>query len=90
MAWEMKVPVLSTLHVPGDEALKKFCEENASATGEGYNFIFVDLDWIWEGDEAWMEPIADWMEAKGYTDWVRFDADGDVIPGLPTYEEKWP
>ena len=87
--WTLNIPVISTAHAPSMGAIVAFCDNNAAATNfaEGFIFLYIDTEYEWEGDEAWMAPIAAWMK-ENYPDewWLRLDSCGDVIPELPTYE----
>lgn len=88
IGWSILMPVLSTGHAPSMGHIVNLCDSNASAANyrEGVIFVYIDEDHEWEGDEAWVAPIAAWM-AENYQDqWVRFDPDGDVVEALPVYD----
>jgi hypothetical protein len=87
--WVMTIPVLSTNHIPGPEAMDLMLATQASACDDCGYLNFVHLDEIDKDVEDWLEMIADRIYNKYDTYWVRFDPDGDVIPDLPTYEDKW-
>ena len=86
--WSILMPVLSTGHTPSAEALKKLCDTNASAVNftENFCFVYIDTDYEWEGEEAWVAPLAAWMSENYRDQWVRFDPDGDVVEALPVYD----
>lgn len=87
--WVMTIPVLSTTHIPGPEAMDLMMATQVSACDDCGYLNFVHLDEIDKDVEDWLEMIADRIYEKYDTCWVRFDPDGDVIPDLPTYEDKW-
>lgn len=94
-AWEMTVPVLSTSHVPGSDALDDlvFDHEFTDSVldyGAGW-FVFLpatrrskDTD---DRVPGWLHPVLQWFD-NHYPDefWIRFDRDGCVVDGLPTYD----
>jgi hypothetical protein len=90
--WNMKIPVLSTAHVPSREA-------PGEAAQFGYPVAAYESGWfIWVGDpqendyggpRAWMLPIAQWLIAAypgTESNWVRFDSCGVEIPDLPMFD----
>lgn len=91
--WVMRVPVISTAHLPTLDALDRWeFTPKALVSLDGGGFLLVpDVyveDILEEGH--WMEPIQDWLLKHGYdwltsTVWIRFDRDADVIEGLPTF-----
>lgn len=87
--WVITIPVLSTIHIPSPEAMDLMMATQASACDDCGYLNFVRLEEIDRESKDWLEPIADWAYRKYKTEWVRFDPDGDIIPELPNYEEKW-
>ena len=85
--WVMTIPVISTLHAPGADALKALREKIPYCEDQGLGTLFVFLGSTVEGD--WIDAIGDWVFANFKEHWVRFDPDGDVIDELPTFEEEW-
>ncbi len=78
----MKVPVISTAHLPGPSAL-----EDASllyAMYMGGWFVYVEEDLEAEAPK-WYLDVMQWAADNGYP-WVRFDCDGAVIDKLEKYE----
>lgn len=86
--WVITIPVISTYHIPGMEALDRMTGLQSCARDDEDYLIFVRLDEIDE-DLPWLHEIADWTYRKHNTYWVRFDQDGDVIEELPKYETEW-
>jgi hypothetical protein len=77
----MTVPSISTAHLPSSDAPKKarlyFAEYE-----DGF-FIFIDD----VPEDEWLVPIRNWLNAEfNGLNWVRFDADGEIMPELPTYD----
>lgn len=87
--WILNIPVISTNHIPGPEAMDLMTATHASAMDDCGYLCFVHLNELDSECEVWLDPIADWAYEKHDTYWVLFDPDGDVIPDLPTYENKW-
>jgi len=77
----MAVPAISTRHMPSSDAPLQdmlYCAKYE----EGY-FIYFDE----QPFKPWMEPIRNWLNAEfPGSDWVRFDADGEVMPELPVFD----
>jgi len=74
------MPVLSTCHMPHTRALKDL---GAIATVAEYDQGgFVYLPELAAAPD-WLKPIIEMFIDDG---WVRFDADEEVWPGLPTYD----
>lgn len=76
----MRVPVISTAHLPSAEAVDN--TDLLSATYEGGWFVYVEDDPI---GSYWYEPIRIWAKVQDFA-WVRFDSYGDVIADLEVYE----
>lgn len=87
--WVLTIPVISTNHIPGPEAMDLMTATHGSALDDSGYLCFVLLDELDSACEDWLNPIADWVYKKYDTYWVRFDPDGDEISELPTYEDKW-
>lgn len=95
--WVMKVAVISTSHLPGGCNSWEFDREICHMDGQGSSVILLtsdpevqDFNASINGDNENELAIAmcDILEAfakLGYSH-VRFDPDGDVVKGLPTYE----
>lgn len=82
MTWTNHVPVLSTAHIPGPEALHDGRLTMDLAPYEEGVFLRLMQDDMPE----WLEPVAAWMQREYPGEyWVRFDSDGDLIDGLPVY-----
>lgn len=88
IGWTMLIPVLSTAHAPSMGHIVNLCDSHPSGAGyrEGFIFVRIDEDHDYEGDEAWVAPIAAWMDEHFTDRWVRFDMDGDIEESLPTYD----
>lgn len=86
--WTMQVPVVSTAHVPENyrDLLPPVCSVVAS-----YNdgdFILLTEDWREKAD-ARLLPVLDWfVGAYGTDNWLRLDADGDMVDGLIDYHAE--
>lgn len=92
--WVLHIPVLSTAHVPGPDALDELALiADASAISPDGTIRFYRLDMFDPyTNYPWLKPIVDrdrpqvnYMQYR----WIRFDKDGDVIPELPVYDEEW-
>jgi len=83
----MHIPVISTAHVPDSAALDRLRDDMPQVTIAGYDCgWFVRTAQIeFKDSHAWMAPIAKWAQANVY-DWIRLDADGDVVEGLEVYD----
>lgn len=86
--WTLRVPVISTLHMPGPNA--HFDLPTVAYNVED-DLIFARIaDWDENDYPDWAEPIAQWAEKlRGYDGWIRFSGVGDVIDELPVYENLW-
>lgn len=79
----MQVPVLSTAHLPSNEAIE--ASELLIAPYEGG--WFVSLDYGIQDDPQWFEPIRDWaIRICPTANWVRFDMDAERTCELKEYE----
>lgn len=85
--WTMTVPVLSTGHIKKDtiSQLKEVAQVLEYDEGAFCYFNVEDPDAFVDLPE--LEPIADWFK-KEFPDenWLRFDASGDEVKGLPVYQ----
>lgn len=93
-AWVMQVPVLSTKHLTEDT-----CGDWLSSAMEyHYRDVLNQTDgWflrIGPADDApeWISDAPDdlryvinWFHEQGFDGWLRIDADGSTVDGLPTY-----
>ena len=77
--WNMRVPVISTAHLPGSDAIVDLGVLYA-AYDCGY---FVWMDGTIEA--PWFVAIREWADQQTNDGWVRFDTDADPVPELPTY-----
>lgn len=82
--WVMKIAVISVSHAP-DRDWKPEHTFHFSCPDEEVALIVLieDLD---PEEPEWLHEIAKALLAEGHA-WVRFDVDGPVIEGLPTF--KW-
>ena len=75
----MNIPVISTAHLPGPEAVKGvLCAEYEFGW-----FLYLDPDHGW-GLE-WYDDLVEHFRPAGY-EWVRLDCDADPVPELKTYD----
>lgn len=86
--WTMHIPVLSTAHAPSMGHIVNLCDNHFAAADycKEVMFVMINEDHDYEGDEAWVAPIAKWLDENYRDMWVRFDPDGDIEESLPTYE----
>lgn len=84
--WAMHLPVISTDHMPSRDALRNLASAGARCAlyDEGGFAYLPDTP---SDTEAWTEPVLAWLREHfdDHSNWVRFDADADVIDGLPIY-----
>lgn len=79
----MSVPVLSTAHLPSNEAIEE--APLLVAPYEGGWFMYLDRTPP-EGEPFWVAPIRDWAKRICPScDWVRFDMDADIIHALEKF-----
>lgn len=81
--WEMNVPVLSTSHIQQGTLVK--LDPRTVADYEEGAFVHLGLCKTSLPDE--LVPVKTWF-FRNYPSqrWIRFDRDGDVVDGLPTYD----
>lgn len=75
------VPVISTAHMPGQNALT-ILKENGIAPVMLFEYdgmLYVEYTGV-----PWVMAIAEGLDAPD--GWVRFDSCGPVIPGIPVYD----
>lgn len=85
--WEMIVPVISMGHVQ-EKTIEYLKRQVYCALGIDTVFVFVgdDQSDVWE-EYPDMVDVVDWFREQYPNEtWIRFDADGDVIASLPTYD----
>jgi hypothetical protein len=94
-----RVPVISTRHVSGERfcwlahkarlraAERDNGEMPVASYGWGY-WLYVPDDWVGVNTHADLSPVFEWFDGLdlGGDRWLRIDADGPVIPGLPIFE----
>lgn len=78
--WVMHIPVISTQHMPSSDALEKV-RNTPCATYDSGGFLWLDCD-----AEDWTAPILVHLRTYFDGNWVRFDADADIVEGLTVYE----
>lgn len=90
--WVMRVPVISTAHItpavgqelhellPGEEFYDTPCMGGA----HGSMLYCADTDNLPEDAPQCLRDVLAWARGEGF-DWVRLDADGDSIDGLPEF-----
>lgn len=84
-AWTMHIPVISTAHMPHSQAAFEIQDTTVAAYPEGA-FVRVSFEEAFTNDE-WLRPVRDWLSKTSLSDcWVRFDRDGDIVPGLPMFD----
>lgn len=83
--WVMHMPVISTAHMPNSKALEGWNASTCATYAEG-GFVYLPDDV--PAGLLWTIPIKVWLMKHfgGDANWVRFDADGEEIPDLPTYD----
>jgi len=87
--WIMSVPVISTAHLPADvyQRLAEIMEEAHMATMKGGcgDLLCIDENDLDEKEDPELFAVVSYFRGKGY-DYLRFDADGDVIGDLPVWD----
>lgn len=79
----MSVPVLSTAHLPSNEAIEE--APLLIAPYEGGWFVWIGYDGM-ENEPPWMPPIQQWANRICPScNWVRFDMDADIIHALEKF-----
>ena len=86
--WRMIVPVLSTAHIPSENALSD------AAAHFGHQLPYAEGAFLYVGNATpddcnqppWLSAILAWFRSEfGDQTWIRFDRDGDTIADLPTF-----
>lgn len=78
----LRVPVISTAHLPGPNSVV-----DAGVLYAPYDngwFVFIEDEPDDEHPE-WYSPVHTWAQERGFY-WVRFDCDGDIVDELEKYE----
>lgn len=79
----MQVPVLSTAHLPSNEAIE--ASELLIAPYEGGWFVWIGYDDM-ENEPPWMPPVRAWaLRICPSAEWLRFDSCGENIYGLEEF-----
>jgi hypothetical protein len=83
----MRIPVLSTAHMPDSAALDKLMQYDTEAVAlyDGGGFVKLRPHAAYLDEFKWLAPIAFWAECNVF-EWVRFDADGEEVLGLEVYD----
>ncbi len=79
------IPCISTIHMPDTEALERLHDSVHMALYDEGAFIYVHSLPPLLPSDAWLKPIAAWATSNVF-EWVRLDADGDVVEELPSFE----
>lgn len=84
--WTIRVPVLSTGHLPSKNSVTE-CGETYAAYEFGW-FVWIPSDPDGKSWPAWITDVRAWMDKNDFTNeqWVRFDSVADEVEGLKTYE----
>jgi hypothetical protein len=86
--WVMRVPVLSTIHIKRD-TLEKLATAGEQSRVIGYEegaFVMITPRSSWNPPPE-IKRLVKWFRGNFPRQWwIRFDRDGDVIPGLPVYD----
>lgn len=90
--WVMQVPVISTGHfteaaaaelsdtLPGEA----FHDAPCMVGSHGGMIYCADVENLPESAPQCVRDVLEWGKREGY-EWLRLDADGDTIAGLPEY-----
>jgi len=79
----LTMPVISTAHIPRPDSIED----------SGYLYAAYDCGWFFfvddqpDLDDKWVCDLRTWLDNNGFAgdNWVRLDADGDRLDGLPLY-----
>ncbi len=77
----MRVPVISTAHLPNHEAVGD--AEVLSAVYEGGWFVYMEDEYSPDMPD-WYRNAWCWAKQQGFS-WIRFDADGDYVEKLEKF-----
>lgn len=88
--WTMTVPVISTAHMPSEDAFHHLPQRftRVAEFPEGV-FVYVGTKDPAEWDAVpWFQRIMTWFRTSYGPDqsWIRFDRDGDQIKGLDVFD----
>jgi hypothetical protein len=88
--WTDTVPVLANNHLPqavfDKFQLEIYRGERAGAAYREGMWVFMGSGDEENGIPQEMRAVFDWCRKHGFSEYVRFDIDGDVIEGLPRSE----
>ena len=87
LKWHMFVPVLSSFHMPGPNALEFDAVRFKAISRHAPSDIVYISDIEIEDSPKWFKSVIAWAEKYDYQ-WIRFDSDGDIVD-LPLYESDW-
>jgi len=88
--WTMTVPVISTAHMPSEDAFHHLPQRftRVAEFPEGF-FVYVGTNDPAEWDAvSWFQRLLTWFRTSYGPDqgWIRFDHDGDKIEGLDVFD----
>lgn len=88
-SWNMTVPVISTAHMPDEDAVERLAGIGFTCAkfSEGF-FVCLGDDPLPEEPE-WATRVREWVlreYGNAFVPWVRLDADGDLIGELQEWE----
>lgn len=81
MTYVMRVPSLSTAHVPTDFDIH---ESGGLFAAYDYGFFLFLGEYPDAGEPEWITKLRDWALPQGFG-WVRFDCDGDEVEELEKF-----
>lgn len=91
-AWEMTIPVISTVHVQGPAALNDAIEHLVRLLPYEQGWFVQINDEITDGEPHYITALRHWFKneiSPIEPVWIRIDADGDAVEGLPTFDAEW-
>ena len=90
--WISKIPVISTVHLPGPYAYKSI---PVFAISNDKEYIFAMIyspatsDEEYENYPQWLKRIVEWARNRYCEGWIRFESMGDQVADLPRYDDMW-
>ena len=88
--WGMKVPVLSTKHLPGPHALVLDAKHFSAVAEYDCGWFVCWFDDPVVGEPYYISALRSWLRNNYPNEfWVRFDVDGDFVEGLENFEYVW-
>lgn len=88
--WVMRVPVISTSHLPGPHALAKDDSFFGAVVEYDCGWFVYMFEEAEPNEPAYIGDLRRWLKAEFPGEWwIRFDADADLTPELESFEYVW-